>query len=422
MALRHRSPPATGERPAPGACAGPLGSAYWRVWAASVISAVGDGVRLVAMPLLAAGITRDPLAVSLVTVATSLPWLLCSLLSGALVDRFDRRLLLWTGNAFQAVAMGAFTVTVLAGWRSIAMLVVFALLVGAAQTLVDLAAQAILPAVVRRAQLGRANGRLQAGLRVTGMLVGPPLGGVLYAVGPPVPFLVDALSFAASGALVVTLRGRFREAAGDGGGNGTGVTARIREGMRWLGRHRLLRALCAALTVWSLVDTAVLAVLPLYALDCLGLPDAQIGALLSAGAVGGIAGSLLAARIAARVGETTASCATLLTVGLAYGGLAATSTVAVAAAMLLLMGIASGAWVVVVTSVRQAVIPDGLLGRVSSAYRFVGFGTRPLGAALGGYAARDFGLHVPFAGASVVMAATTAVALAVLPAAARRHP
>ena len=88
------------------------GAAFGRLWAATVISATGDGMRLLALPLLAARTTHDPLAVSLVTVATTLPWLLCSLVSGALVDRWDRRRVMLAGNGFQAVVMAAFSISV----------------------------------------------------------------------------------------------------------------------------------------------------------------------------------------------------------------------------------------------------------------------------------------------------------------------
>jgi MFS family permease len=381
----------------------PLGGAYHRVWAAATISAAGDGMRLVALPLTAARLTRDPLDVSLVTVAASLPWLLCSLLSGAVVDRADRSRLMWSGNAFQAAVMGLFAVAVAAGRQSIALLVVLALVVGSAQTLVDLAAQAILPAIVPREELGRANGRLQAGVRTTGTLAGPALGGMLFALSPSVPFVVDAVSFALAMLIVAGVPANRppREGA-------QRVTAQIGEGMRWLFRHRLLRTLCVVLTIWSLADTAVLAVLPLYALESLRVPEGEVGWLLAAGAVGGILGSLLAGRVIARAGKTGSICGALLAVSVAYAGLAAGGAVVVAAPMLLLMGVGSGVWVVVATSLRQESVPSRLLGRVSSAYRFTGFGGRPLGAALGGLAAGAYGLRAPIAGAAVIMLVTTA--------------
>lgn len=386
------------------------GGAYRRVWAAATISATGDGMRLVALPLTAARLTRDPLEVSLVTVATSLPWLLCSLHSGALVDRADRRRLMRAGNAFQAVVMGAFAVAVAAGRQSVALLVVLALVVGAAQTVLDLAAQAILPAVVPREELGRANGRLQAGVRTTGTLAGPALGGMLLTVSASAPFVIDAVSFALA---MLIVSGLPRECGAVAPSYGPQrITAQIREGMAWLFRHRLLRTLCGVLTVWSLVDTAVLAILPLYALEALRVPEGAVGWLLAAGAVGGILGSLLAGRIMARAGNTGAICGALAAVAMSYAGLAASRTVTVAALMLLLMGIASGVWVVVATSLRQTAVPARLLGRVSSAYRFTGFGGRPVGAALGGLAAREFGLRPPLAaGAAVMLAATAAFAL-----------
>jgi len=117
-----------------------LGPAYRRIWTASTVSNLGDGVRLVAMPLLAARLTHDPRLISLVSVAGSLPWLLLGLLSGALVDRWDRRRILWVVDAVRAVVMGALTVAVVLAWSSTALLALVAFLLAAAETLFDTAA------------------------------------------------------------------------------------------------------------------------------------------------------------------------------------------------------------------------------------------------------------------------------------------
>jgi hypothetical protein len=179
-----------------------LGPDFAKLWTANAVSNLGDGVTLVAGPLLAASLTRDPRLVAGLAVAQRLPWLLFSLVSGALVDRLDRRLLMVRVDAARCVAVGLLGVAVLADAASLPLLYVVFFALGTAETLFDNAAVSILPAVVPRAQLARANGRLLGAQMVANELVAPPLGGLLFAAAAAVPFLLDAGTFAAAGSPV----------------------------------------------------------------------------------------------------------------------------------------------------------------------------------------------------------------------------
>lgn len=356
------------------------------------------------MPLLAAQWTREPQQVALVTVATTLPWLLFSLPSGALTDRFDRRTLLWRANVLQSLTMGLLLAVILHGVRSVAALIVATFVVGSAQTLVDLASQAILPAVIGEMPLGQANGRMQAGVRLTGNMLGPAAGAALMTAGLWIPFAVDAVTFLVSAVIIRSLPIRSGQLhIHETPRSLQSVGSEIKEGLRWLGQNLLLRQLCAALMIWSLVDTAVMAVLPLYALEKLQLESGHVGLLLAVAAVGGLLGSLAAGWALALWGHAVLICGCLIGVGAAYLCLAVLPTVAASVVALLLLGASSGLRVVTSTALRQEVIPPALLGRVSSAYRFVGFGTRPLGAAIGGAAASNFGLLAPMSVAAVAI-------------------
>ena len=170
-------------------------TAYWRVWTASTISTLGDGVRFTAMPLLAASVTHNAIAVSLVTVAGFSPWLLFSLISGALVDRWDRRRVMWAADLFRTAVMGSFAAVVAFGQVSIPLIVVVSFLLGTAETLFDNASQSILPAIIGRDRLARANSRLYAGQIVGLQFAGPPLGGILFAALVWAPFGARRLVF-----------------------------------------------------------------------------------------------------------------------------------------------------------------------------------------------------------------------------------
>jgi MFS family permease len=178
---------------------------------ATAVSNVGDGVYATGLPLLAASLTRDPLLVSLVSFAEWLPWLLFGLLSGALLDRWDRRRVMWTVDAARFSIVGGLALAVLMDRASIALLAAVGFLLGTGQTLVDTGAHSILPALVSRdaQRLERANGRLVGTQVVTQELAGPPVGGFLFSLTTWVPFAVDAASFAAGSALVASIRGHF---------------------------------------------------------------------------------------------------------------------------------------------------------------------------------------------------------------------
>jgi predicted MFS family arabinose efflux permease len=384
--------------PAPGRGEGrsrSLGAGYWRIWTASTISNLGDGVRLVAMPLLAARLTRDPRLISLVSVAGSLPWLVVGLLSGALVDRWDRRRIMWTVDAVRAVVMGALTTAVVLGWPSITLLAVVAFLLATAETLFDNAAMAIVPDLVGHDDLERANARLYAGQIITGQLLGLPLGGVLLATATFAPFALDMTSFAAAALLVLGVSGRYQVAAADQTQR-PNLWAEIAEGLAWLWHHRLLRTLCVLIGAANLVFSGMMAVAVLYALEVLGLTETGYGVLLAAFAAGSLAATAVASRLARFLGCGRALWCSIAGSVAAFAGLGGTSSPLTAGGWLAVFGVAIVVWNVITISLRQAIVPAGLLGRVTSAYRLVAMGVAPIGAGLGGLVAKAFGLRAPF--------------------------
>jgi MFS family permease len=382
---------------------------FWRLWAASSISAIGDGVRAAALPLLAAGLTRDPQTVALVGVAAGLPWLLLALPAGALVDRWDRKRTMWTVDLARAAVMALLAAAVVTGRATIPLLLAVAFLLGSGETLFDSAAQASLPAVVPVAGLERANGRLYAGNVVGGAFAGAPLGGALFALAAAVPFGLDAASFLIAALLALRLRADLAVRAT--GQAPARLRAQIAEGLRWLWRHRELRAICILLTVWNLLENAVFAILVLWALEVLRLPSGFYGVLLAGLAVGGVLGSLVADRVGRALGTGRSFAVALLGSVAAYAGLGFTGDGVVAFALLALLGATAMLWNVLSAAFRQAVVPSRLMGRVNSVYRGATWGVVPLGAAVGGFSADRLGLRAPFLLAAAVLVVAAAVAL-----------
>jgi MFS family permease len=392
----------------------PLGVNFRKLWMATGISSLGDGIRETVIPLLAASITRDPLAVAMITLAGGLPWLIFSLISGVLVDRLDRKRLMWRVDAFRAAVMCGLGVTVVTGWARLPLLAVVAFLIGTGETLFQNAWLAILPSVVAKDQLERANSRLYSAEIVSRQFSGPPIGSFLFADAVTLPFFLDAASFALSFILILSLRGSFRARGVDPGTDRPSMRSEIWEGLHWLWHQRLLRTLALMLGVWNLLGTASLAIFVLYALEILHVQTAAYGVLLTTFAAGSLLGSFVARRVGARLGTGTTLLSCVALGGLSAGVLGVTSSAFVAGTMMALEGAVGVVWNILTISLRQAIIPDRLLGRVSSVYRLVGLGAAPIGALLGGVLARSFGLRFPFLLTSGCLALMAVVAIPIL--------
>lgn len=387
-----------------------LGGSFGWLLASVGISGTGDGIRQTALPLLAAVLTRSPLAVSAVAVAQALPWLLVSLLAGALADRWDRRTIMLVTNVIRAVLAGMLAALVALGLAGIPALCVVAFGLTTTETFADAAAQALLPALVEVADLELANSRLSVVSSVTVQFAGPPLGGLLFAARRAVPFVVDAVSFAASAVLLRALP----PLRASGGTANQSIRADIAEGLRFLVRRPLLRALVGAIALNNLLMEAVFGMFVLYALGVLHLGPAQYGLLFTAYAAGGVLGGLCAVRVRVLLGAGPAVIGSMLLLGLPFLLIALVPNGYLAAAAMIVMGTGEGIWNVLTMALRQAVIPDPLRGRVLSAFRMFGWGAASVGSALGGVLAHAFGLRFPVLLAGVALPVAAVVLIPVL--------
>ncbi|WP_112241955.1 MFS transporter [Kribbella monticola] len=383
-----------------------LGSDFRKIWPAAAISNLGDGAMLAAGPLLVASITDEPAAVGAAAFVQQLPWLLFALFSGALVDRLDRRLMIVAADTFRAAVVGLLGLAVLLHHSPLWAVYLTLFLLGTAETLADNAAGALLVTAVPKTQLGKANARLFATGTIFNQLGGPPIGALLFAIGSGVPLILDAITFAAAAALIARVADRPR----------TDSTARpplwteVREGIHWLWNHAGVRTLACAILVMNITFCAAFATWVLYARERLGLTDTQYGLLVSAGAIGAVAGMPVYHLLEPRVGSLTLLRAGLVIETTVHLVLALTRNPWVAGTTMAVFGVHAVVWGIVSTTARQLATPEALLGRVNSVYLLASVGGAALGALLGAVLAQRFGLVAPFLVAFVAMVAVTAVA------------
>ncbi|MER5320097.1 MFS transporter [Streptosporangium roseum] len=386
-----------------------LSAAYWRLWWATGINSIGDGAFAAAVPLLAVTITRDPRLVSVVSAATYLPWLLLSLPAGALVDRHDRVGLMWRSQAIQAVIVSGIAILAAFGHIGIPVLAVMAFGLGACEIVFAGAAHAILPDIVAKPLLHKANGHQQTIATIGSQFLGPPLGSLLFAVAVASPFGMDAASFALSAALLAALPRRRRRRI-----EHPPMRTAIAEGLRRLARHRLLRTLAILLGVNTFCGQLGNVTLVLLATRTLHLDTRGYGLLLAGAAVGSLLGGLVSARIVNRVGALPALLTALATNAVVFVGIGLSPNAIVLGALLAVNGFVITLWTIVTVSLRQQAVPSEMLGRVNSVYKMLGWGLIPLGALAGGLVAHAFGLRAPYPVAGVLRGVALLIAMPVL--------
>ncbi|GAA2838326.1 MFS family permease [Nonomuraea rubra] len=370
--------------------------------AAAALSNVGDGVRLVALPLLAAVLTRDPALVGGLTACAYLPWVLFGLPVGALVDRGRPEVFMTVANLVRAVLLGGLVLALLADVRSIVLLYAVAFLLGIGEAVYDNAAQSLIPKIVPDARLESANSGLVTAERVGQDLVGPAAGGVLFAAAMTLPFGLNAVALGLAAALLAGIRTvrpvtPARRA----------VAREAAEGLRWLLRPHLVRTVVLAGCVMNFVTLAWESTLVLLAVGPMRMSEGGYGVMLAAGAVGGVAGAMVTPALVRRFDRrwlqvaALAGCAAVdlalaawphpVTGALAWGG----------------TGAGFAVWNVLSVTLRQREVPPELLGRVNSASRTLSMAAAPLGALAGGALATVAGLRAPLwiAGAGLAVLA-----------------
>ena len=385
-----------------------LGIDARRVSVAGCLSAVGDGVRLVALPLSAVAVTRDPLQVTAVIAAARLPWTLAPVI-GAAVDRLNHCRVMVAADVTRAVVMLLLAGAIVLGRREIWVLVVVALAAGVAEVFFETANQALVPSLVTDSHFERVNSRLVI-VQALGMtLAGPPLGLLLWTVWPPAAFLLDAATFLGSAALIAKVA-HFAPAGAPPPPAPRGLLRSAMAGMSFLTRHRALRKLVIVMSATCFANQGVFSLLVLHSSVVLGLPASGYGWLLIAGGLGSLAAANAAASLLRLLSHRTALVVSVAMLSATCLGMAITTWWPVAASLIALNGAATAVLNVIVLSARQRLAPPHLLGRVTAGARAVARAATALGATTAGLAATGLDLPLTWILASLVLAGSVPLA------------
>jgi predicted MFS family arabinose efflux permease len=369
-----------------------LGTSFRWLLASSWTTNLSDGISLAAGPLLVASQTNAPFLVSLSALLQWLPPLILGPYAGALTDRLDRRRLVVFADLIRLVVLVLIALAIVGEVVSIGLVLAALFLLGTAETLADNASSALLPMIVARDDLAVANGRLLAGFITVNQLVGPPIGAALFVVGTSLPFFTQGV-LVLMGALLVSKVGTQHEPRDL---KATPIHHDIAEGFRWVYRHAAVRTLVLTVLIFNVTFGAAWSVLVLYATERLGLGEVGFGLVTSAGALGGLLGTLSYGWITRRMSLGNIMRVGLVIETLTHLGLALTTTPAVALAIFFVFGAHAFVWGTTSITIRQRVVPIELQGRVGAVNLVGVFGGLVVGSAIGGVIAQLYGLAAPF--------------------------
>lgn len=404
----------------------PLGRDFGKLWAASAFSNLADGIGRMAVPLIATTLTRDPFVIAAFGAVAFLPWLVFGLPAGMLVDRFDRRWVMAIANTLRAGTALVLAVMTVTGHLTIWALLVATLIFGIGETLFDNATSAIVPAVVERNSLDRANGFMQAAQVTIDSFIATPIGGVLFAVSLALPLWTGGFAYVIPVALAVLLplvaARPFREPSSGESVPVTQPGAPAGEAVVYLWRFRFLRSMVLFTLVVGSAFAFAQAPTILYFLDEMHVAPAAVGFVTAGIGVGALAGSLCAAGLVDRFGRGRVMLGANLVAAAGLVGVGLAPEVITAVAAYALMAFAVSVWNVPWGALRQAIVPNRLFGRVIGIIRTVTWGVFPAATLLGGWVARH-DLRLPYLiGAAVTLIAALAAARLFLSASRQEGP
>ena len=370
---------------------------FLKLWSGETISVFGSQITMLALPLTAVVILKSsPVEMGILNALAFAPFLLLSLFAGVWADRMRRRPILIIADLSRFVLLGSIPVVYLAGWLSIYYLYVVSLLIGVTTVFFDIAYQAYLPVLIDRDQLVEGNGKMEVS-RSIAQVAGPGLAGILVQlISAPIAIVLDAISFLLSAAFVGAIK--KAEPVKPRPADAKSIWHEIGEGWQVVASNPVLRSIAACTSTGNFFNNMMMAVYTLYVINSLKLSAGTLGLIFGIGGIGALIGAMLAGWIARRfgVGPTIISAAAFFGITTLLVPLASDNsfgTIALLAAAQFLISIGGPIYDINQVSLRQAITPERLQGRMNASMRFIVWGTIPLGALTGGLLGAAIGLQ-----------------------------
>ena len=376
----------------------PLGHDFSRIWSASLITNLVDGVLRLAAPLLAVSLTEDPILIGALTALGLLPWLFFAIPIGAIVDRVDRRKALVLGNSLRAAIALFIAFAVSQGFINIWLLLISVFFFGICEVLVDTTSQAVLPQILDKSNYERGNSRLQISEVIVSQFAGAPLSGLLYAVSIALPFFFSTTGFILAGLLILLFpfeREINARKEGEVGQAKLGLKGDIKFALNYLFQDKQIFSIVVITTLLGFFYSLSNAIAPLFILKELKVSPALFGVVLAIQGVGALAGSIAAPMVSKYLGRGKALAINVFFASLLVIFIGLSPNAYFFVAVSVLIGFTISVWNILLMSLYQSLIPPELYGRIHGARRTIVWGLMPIGALLGGVIARG-GLRLPF--------------------------
>ncbi|PYE47209.1 MFS transporter [Paenibacillus barcinonensis] len=406
---------------------------YAKLFGAFSLTFLGDGLTLAAVPWLVSTLTTDTLYASITMTALRLPWLIFSLPVGVLIDRYSRKHMLVGAIFTRMLFLLMLTICIWGGWISIPLLALFMFGIGLSRVVFDSTVQTIIPQIVEEKKLEKANGQFTAGQLITSDILGVALGGFIITMHIVYPFAIDTVTAVLSLLLIIGLRGSFqpnitKAVQAQETSTATSKQQTTQEenkqqarpmknwkremwlGIRYIFQDQFLRGLAILSVTITLMFSMILVTQIFFVREVLQLEAYSFGILISIATFGSILGSQAVASMGKRWSSKQLILLSILAMGLLYGAVGLTSNAYLVGGLYFCAAFFIVVYNVVRSSILQRFVPNELLGRVGSVFRFLSFGISAIGTMLGGLLVRVsenffdrlFSLQLPYLLLSVV--------------------
>jgi len=373
-----------------------MGPAFNRMWAASIVSNLADGVLGAAAPLLAIALTDNTVLISSLGAMVMLPWLLFAIPIGALVDRLDRRFILAGSNSIRALIVGCVALGVATHHVTIYWLILASFIVGICEVAADTTSQSLIPQVLEKENFEKGNSRLSISETVVQGFIGSPLSGALYALAIYLPFFFNSFGYFVASALAISIPIKYLQDVRKESleHQNRDFIKDMKFGINYLYNHKVLRRIVLTTSVIGVCYSMGTATMVLFLVKELDLPKPLFGVILTIQGLGAIVGSIIAPKASKKFGRSS-----MMTFGIFFSSLVLLAqgfspNIYIFVALATFGAFTISQWNILLMATYQTIIPNELYGRIHGTRRTIVWGMMPFGSLIGGVLAH-YSLRLP---------------------------